>query len=100
MVVLRDQGKHIQDGRVEEHAAFRHRDAELCCVGAMALYLFALFHIAGRPCPDFAPDFSNEEAGEFGYRRWYSLHIFPGRGGDHIAMSYERTFTVYIPFHR
>ncbi|KAL1710337.1 hypothetical protein EV121DRAFT_266619 [Schizophyllum commune] len=62
MILLRDQGKHIQDGRVEEHAALRHRDVELCCVGAMALYLFALFHIAGNPRPVFAPDFSSTEA--------------------------------------
>ena len=90
MILLRDQGKHIQDGRVEEHAALRHRDVELCCVGAMALYLFALFHITGSPRPVFAPDFSSTEAGEFGRREWYALYVFPGRDGKDTQMSYQR----------
>ncbi|KAL1664572.1 hypothetical protein GGF50DRAFT_114985 [Schizophyllum commune] len=70
LVVLRDQGKHNQKGRVEEHAAFRHRDEELCCIGAMALYMFVLFHVVGREVPDFSPDFSDPTSGDYGRRHW------------------------------
>ncbi|KAL1746150.1 hypothetical protein HDZ31DRAFT_62412 [Schizophyllum fasciatum] len=90
LVLLRDQGKHNQDGRLEEHAAFRHRDAQLCSIGAVALYFFALFHVAGREVPDFAPDFSDSNSGDYGRRSWYALHMFPGSEGDDTEMSYKQ----------
>lgn len=78
LAVLADNAKTNQHGRVDEHGTLRHRLVELCPVGAVALYLYAYFHILCRPLPEFAPDFSSPKYGEFGHRPWYEVHLFWG----------------------
>lgn len=89
LVCLVDQAKHNQTGRVDEHGAFRHRDAELCCMGALALLFFTQFHVLGKSPPNFAPDLSDVQFGAYGRRDWYKLHVFPSSRGDDIEMSYD-----------
>lgn len=74
--MLADNAKHNQEGRVEEHGAFRHRITSLCPVGALAMMFFAYFHVQQKSPPDFAPDFSDERFGEYGRRDWHSYRIF------------------------
>ena len=73
LVCLANQGKTNSDGRIEEHAAFRHRVPELCSVGAIAFLFFGYFHVLNKPVPPFHPDFS---VGEYGKREWYGFHVF------------------------
>jgi hypothetical protein len=44
---MSDEGKTNTNGRIDEHGAFRHRLPELCPVGALAIHLFAYFHVEG-----------------------------------------------------
>jgi hypothetical protein len=75
---------------VDKHGALRHRLPELCGVGAVALLLFAHFHILGHPVPDFAPDFEAPECGQYGVRSWYQYHLFwPTRKPPTSSMTYE-----------
>ncbi|KAG2095327.1 hypothetical protein BD769DRAFT_1678376 [Suillus cothurnatus] len=39
-------------------------------------FFFAHFHILNCTPPDFAPNFSNKNYGEYGYREWYDYHVF------------------------
>ncbi|GAA5920377.1 hypothetical protein JCM5296_003901, partial [Sporobolomyces johnsonii] len=45
-VVLVNNGKTNQNGRVEYGAFIRNSDPEICGVGALALYLFLRFHVS------------------------------------------------------
>ncbi|KAJ8579943.1 hypothetical protein M405DRAFT_869844 [Rhizopogon salebrosus TDB-379] len=76
LAALADNAKHNQTGRVDEHGAIRHTHVELCPVGALACLFFAHFHILNHAPPNFAPDFSNKNYGEYGYRQWYEYHVF------------------------
>jgi hypothetical protein len=76
LAALADNAKHNQTGRVDEHGAIRHAQVELCPVGALACLFFAHFHILGCAPPNFAPDFSNKDYGEYGHRKWYEYHVF------------------------
>ena len=66
----------------------------LCPVGALALYLFTVFHspanISTRP--PFEPEFSDEAKAEgfgmYGKREWYSYKLFPGGKNPQKGMTY------------
>jgi hypothetical protein len=78
--MLADNAKHNQTGRTDEHGAFRHRFVELCPVGSVAFLLFSYHHVRDCPAPNFAPDYSDLEYGDWGKREWYGFHLFhPGK---------------------
>lgn len=89
LVFLVDEGKTNTTGRLDEHGALRHKEVLLCCQGALARYFWVQFHVMGKPCPDFSPDFSDPNYGEFGRRDWYKFFVFPSSEGDDVEMSYK-----------
>lgn len=52
MGITSKQGKCNKVGRAEYSGAMRHRDVNLCTVGAVAIYLFYRFHVEGETPPD------------------------------------------------
>jgi len=59
--------KTNKEARPERGVAARHKDPEVCAVGALAAYLFSRFHCQGEA----PPDFSSREA-------WYRLKLLVG----------------------
>lgn len=53
-VVVMNQRKTNQNGRMEYGAAFRHRDPYACLVGQIAFWLFFRWQIEKEPFPDFS----------------------------------------------
>ncbi|KIK32123.1 hypothetical protein CY34DRAFT_111093, partial [Suillus luteus UH-Slu-Lm8-n1] len=96
LAALADNAKHNQTGRVDEHGAIRHVHPELCPVGALAFLFFAHFHILNCAPPDFSPDFSNKNYGEYGHRKWYDYHVFY-TGSPTKEMTYEK---IIVADHR
>jgi hypothetical protein len=88
LAALADNAKHNQTGRVDENGALRHRDVEVCPVGALAALFFAHFHILSLPPPKFEPDFSDNTFGEFGQREWYGNYVFWAKDPT-TKMSYD-----------
>ncbi|KAE8213455.1 hypothetical protein CF319_g9169 [Tilletia indica] len=64
VVLLLANGKTNQAGRVEYGSFLRNKDAFVCPVGALALYLFSRFHHSAEPFPDLADS-----------SRWYDLKV-------------------------
>lgn len=89
LTMLADNAKHNQTGRTDEHGAFRHRHVELCPVGSIALLLFAYYHIRNAPLPDFVPDFSDPQYGDYGKREWYGMHLFHSGSDPMSEMGYD-----------
>ena len=75
-MMLANNAKHNQHGRVDEHGVMRHRQVELCPVGAMALLFFTHFHRNSVPAPDFEPQFDQPEYSEYGHQAWYNNYLF------------------------
>ena len=77
-------------GCVDEHGAIRHRYVELCPINAIALLLWATFHLKQVPVPNFVPDFSDDKFGEFGRRDWYrQLLFFSSTGSPCEQLKYK-----------
>jgi len=74
--VFADNAKHNQNAKVEELGAIRHAQPLLCGIGALAMHLFARFHINNERF-NFTPQFS-DNTGEFGSRIWYKYSAFCG----------------------
>ena len=91
LATLADNAKHNQHGRIDENGAIRHRDVELCPIGALAMKFFAYFHILSKGPPGFVPDFDSTEHGEFGYREWYDHFVFWGEDVKK-EMSYDSKY--------
>ncbi|KAF5312044.1 hypothetical protein D9619_002517 [Psilocybe cf. subviscida] len=90
LVVYSNQGKENTTGRADEQGALRHRIPELCCIGALGFYFFALFHIEQQDVPNFEPDYSRPDAGDLGFREWYYLFLFKGcNKSENSRMSYS-----------
>ena len=65
LVVILDHGKTNQHGRIDYHAALRHRDPFACIVGSMAFYFFLRWQAEKRePFPSFQ---TNED--------WYNIKV-------------------------
>lgn len=88
LTVLTDNAKNNQIGHIDETGAFWHCLAELCPVGALAMFFFAYFHIMDVAVPDFRPDFDDLQAGEYGHQDWYGLYLFAAKSAV-TAMSYD-----------
>ncbi|TFY79269.1 hypothetical protein EWM64_g4743 [Hericium alpestre] len=96
--VYSDNAKHNQQGRVDEFGMIRHRIVELCPIGAAALLFWAHFHVLECPPPDFVPDFTDKNFGQFGRRDWYSCHLFYGTKVNK-AMSYDNHYDCIKQIH-
>jgi hypothetical protein len=53
LVMTMDRGKTNQRGQIEYGAVMRHKNVNVCPIGATALYLFSRFHMEGEQFPDF-----------------------------------------------
>ncbi|KAJ7745543.1 hypothetical protein DFH07DRAFT_977314 [Mycena maculata] len=89
LALIADNAKHNQTGRTDEHGALRHRFVELCPIGSIALLLFSYFHVRNELVPNFVPDFSDSNYGDFGKREWYGIHLFPAGKSPMDEMGYD-----------
>jgi hypothetical protein len=81
-VVLMNQGKTNQHGRVEYGSCLRHRDPEACLVGQFAFWLFFRWQVETNAVESF-PDFSRPE-------RWYETKILRRSKADYTGrLSYQ-----------
>lgn len=51
LYILTDKSKTNKTGKKQTVGVIRHRDVEVCGVGALAFYLFERFHISNSPFP-------------------------------------------------
>ncbi|KAF9060468.1 hypothetical protein BDP27DRAFT_1430087 [Rhodocollybia butyracea] len=100
LVFLVDKSKTNTNGRLDKHGALRHRDVLLCCLGSLAQHFWVQFHVLHKLHPDFAPDHSDLEYGEFGYCSWYMNYLFPGSEGDDVQMSYKNHHAQVTKMHK
>lgn len=63
-VVVMNQGKTNQNGRIEYGACLRHRDPYACLVGQLAFWLFFRWQVEREPFPDFSRP-----------EKWYNIKI-------------------------
>lgn len=68
LIITLRKGKTNQEGSRQLAVAIRHRYAERCPVGALALYFFFRFHIQREPFPDFSSP-----------RAWFDLCLLRGK---------------------
>ena len=77
MIMIMDNGKMNQQGRLEYAAVMRHRNPLLCTMAYTAFYLFYRWNIMGEPTPTFRRR-----------ERWYGLHLVKGEDAGR-RMSYD-----------
>jgi hypothetical protein len=65
LVIVMNQGKTNQHGRMEYGAALRHRDVRSCLIGALAFYFFWRWQVEGK---ESFPSFARSE-------QWYDLKV-------------------------
>jgi hypothetical protein len=95
--ILLDNAKHNQTGRTDEHGAIRHRHPELCPINGVGTLLWAIFHLEHFPVPDFVPDFSSPDYGEFGHREWYEMKLFfSSKGSPKDLMQYKSEYPCQL----
>lgn len=81
LVVVMNQGKTNQHGRMEYGAALRHRDVRSCLIGALAFYFFWRWQVEGKePFPSFAQS-----------QQWYDLKVLRRSAGEPKAMLSAQT---------
>jgi hypothetical protein len=84
LVAIITHGKINQHGKIEYGPLLRHRDVEVCSIGALVLYLFSRFH------------FENEELPNFEKREnWYKTLAFKG-DRPFKAIQYKTQHSIYI----
>ncbi|KAG1041419.1 hypothetical protein G6F43_012099 [Rhizopus delemar] len=84
LVATISHGKTNQHGKIEYGSSLRHRDVEVCSIGALALYLFSHFH------------FENEEFPNFEKREnWYKTVVFKG-DSPFKAIQYKAQHSTYV----
>lgn len=81
LVGILDHGKTNQYNRVEFGASIRHKDVRICVQGALAMYLFARFHIDCEPFPNFADP-----------SEWYNIKLLKSGKSRVIPMSYRTQY--------
>jgi hypothetical protein len=77
MVMIMDNGKTNQIGRLEYGAVIRHKNPLLCTMAHTAFYLFYRWNITGEPTPCFRQR-----------QLWYNLHLLKGADAAR-KMSYD-----------
>ncbi|CAN6594967.1 hypothetical protein TRVA0_001S00364 [Trichomonascus vanleenenianus] len=81
LICLTDQHKTNQVGRVEEVAAIRNKNVEICPVSAMALMLLCRFDLSGEKFPDFTNPAD-----------WYNTKLFIA---NKLAVDQEVTYSCH-----
>lgn len=77
MILVLDNGKTNQFGRLEYGAVFRHRNPLLCTMSHLAYYLFFRWNILKEPPPKFQQR-----------QQWYNLKLLQGEKKEN-PMAYE-----------
>ncbi|EIE89012.1 hypothetical protein RO3G_13723 [Rhizopus delemar RA 99-880] len=77
-------GKTNQHGKIEYGSSLRHRDVEVCSIGALALYLFSRFHFENEEFPDFEKR-----------ENWYKAVVFKG-DSPFKAIQYKAQHSTYV----
>jgi hypothetical protein len=77
MIMIMNNGKTNQFGRLEYMGVIRHQDPLLCTMSQAAFYLFYRWQIVHEP----PPQFQNRQ-------QWYDFHFFKGRDREK-PISYE-----------
>lgn len=77
-------GKTNQHGKIEYGSSVRHKEVELCSIGALALYLFTRFHYENEDFPDFTER-----------KNWYEIAVFKG-DDPKTPISYKAQYNAYI----
>jgi hypothetical protein len=91
-VVLMNQGKTNQHGRVEYGSCLRHRDPEACLVGQLAFWLFFRWQAEKTAAEPF-PDFSRPEL-------WYRTKILRRSKADYTGqLSYATAHKWTLDFY-
>ncbi|KAE8246728.1 hypothetical protein A4X13_0g5650 [Tilletia indica] len=70
VMLLLQHGKTNKHGRVEFGSFMRNKDAAICPVAFLSIYLFSRFHVLGLPTPDFTSS-----------DKWYPLKLFRANKG-------------------
>ncbi|KAK4242960.1 transcriptional activator of glycolytic enzymes-domain-containing protein [Corynascus novoguineensis] len=92
LVVIMNQGKTNQHGRVEYGSCLRHRDPEACLVGQLAFWLFFRWQVEKKAAEPF-PDFSRPE-------RWYQIKVLRRSKADYKAqLSYATAHKWALDFY-
>ncbi|KAN0141920.1 hypothetical protein V8E53_000382 [Lactarius tabidus] len=74
--ILLDNAKHNQTGHVDEHGVICHCHIELCPINAVAMLLWAMFHLKQVPVPSFVPNFADPNFGDIAHNNRINLiHI-------------------------
>ncbi|KAF1334759.1 Short-chain dehydrogenase, partial [Globisporangium splendens] len=68
LVIIMNRGKSNQHGRIEYGAAMRCKEAMLCPLNAVSMYLFWRWHIEPEPFPDLSDR-----------KRWYNIQLLKGK---------------------
>lgn len=95
MLYIWSKERRIKTGCTNKHGSFRHWHPELCSIGALAFYLFSIFHIIGLETCNFKPDYSNEEADKIGFQSWYELFLFTTGKDSNTSISYKSKSVVF-----
>lgn len=100
MGIISQNAKHNQSSRIDELGTLRHKNVNLCGVGAVGFHLFAVYHIANISPPSFVPDFSDtakaEGYGVYRKRPWYQHTLFSGqKDGTEMEPSSKRNRLIY-----
>ncbi|KAG1049061.1 hypothetical protein G6F43_008591 [Rhizopus delemar] len=77
-------GKTNQHGKIEYGSSLRHRDVEVCSIGALALYLFSRFHFENEKFPNFEKR-----------ENWYKTVVFKG-DSPFKAIQYKAQHSTYV----
>jgi hypothetical protein len=78
LVLVLNQGKTNQHGKLEISGCIRNKNVELCPVGAVGLYFLFCFHISHQPFPNFEKS-----------ENWYDLKLCPSKDNLKEALSYN-----------
>lgn len=87
IVLTMSQSKTNTMGKKQFMGAIRHKEPELCTLGAFAEYLFYRFHIAGEKPPNFKSR-----------RSWYRTKCLLGKGQNQLsyAAQLEATHIAFM----
>lgn len=77
-------GKTNQHGKIEYGSSVRHRQVEVCSVGALAINLFSRFHFENEPFPDFT-----------GRSSWYDTYVIKGEN-QFTPIEYSTQHKIYV----
>ncbi|KAE8964038.1 hypothetical protein PR001_g29185 [Phytophthora rubi] len=85
LVMIMEQGKTNQYGRREFGSCIRHRNVEVCPVGALGLYLFYRWSIKNEAIPNFLEP-----------EQWYDIKVLKSGKGMTTALTYRAHYDATV----